>query len=274
MRLDRRGDTIRLTTDCSRRRPPMPNRSLAYDRHPTCPDDQSVFQPKRSRPCRDSQRIDEGLDRLQVPDAPHSPVLESSWCTEQSMPVGAWGWPHLERGPQRGDGEFRAAHTTTPPPSPAGPSRRGRSLAKRCQVAPFVRLVEWMSVIYRIPSVDLGCSMTGHQCTESFIQKSCVIQIRPQTSRILKERPVHGGTNSYASHAIIMPHLLGSRNSAPDRGKSGRQPWTCELADLARRPSRLVRPGFKDSVSHPDDARISISAVVAGGSGGSPYVAA
>jgi len=44
-----------------------------------------------------------------------------------------------------------------------------------------------MSEINVIPSVDLGCSMASHQRAESFIQESCVIQIRPQSPRIPDE---------------------------------------------------------------------------------------
>jgi hypothetical protein len=44
-----------------------------------------------------------------------------------------------------------------------------------------------MSEVNVIPSIDLGCSMAGHQRAESFIQESCVIQIRPQSPRILDE---------------------------------------------------------------------------------------
>lgn len=178
----RRG-AVFLATDHNRRRPTKLRKPLACDRHPTYPDARSAFQSKHSQLSRDSRLTDEGSDRLRVPVVPRSPALESSLCTEQSMPVEVWGWPRLEREPQLGAGKSQAAHTTTSPPLLADPSRPSRSLAKRRQVSPFVRLIKWMSVIDLIPRVDLGCSMPGHQRAESFVQKSCVIQTRPQPPR-------------------------------------------------------------------------------------------
>ena len=195
------------TTGRSRRRPTTLSRPLACDRHPTCRGARSAFPPKRSQLNRDSQPIEGGSDRLRVPVVPRSPALESSSCTERSVPFEVWGWPRLGREPRQGVGKSREVHTTTPPPLLADPSRRSRHLTKRCQVAPFVRLVEWTVVINGVPGVNLSCSMPGHQRPESFIQKGCVTQARPQSSGILYERLIHGRADSYAYHAMIMPRL-------------------------------------------------------------------
>ena len=89
----------------------------------------------------------------------------------------------------------------------ADPSQRSCRIAKRCQVAPFVRLVDWTVVVNGVPGVNLSCSMPGQQRVVSFIQKGCVIQIRPQPPRPIDQRLIHGRANSYACHATIMPRL-------------------------------------------------------------------
>lgn len=224
------GPCLRVT-GCNQRRLPVRRRSRASVRRPTYQGAWSESRRKRSRPSRDSPPTEEGSDRLRVPAAPRWRGLESSSCTARSMPCGAWESPRREtESRQVGEGR-QPAHTTTPLLSPAYRSRRSCRFAKRCQVAPFVRSIDWLLVVGGVSGIDLGGAMLGHERAEGLIQQGRIVQIRPQAPRVLQEEFIDGRAHSYACHATTMPHQQTADKVPPgcgDRLASAKwRGWSC-----------------------------------------------
>jgi hypothetical protein len=66
-------------------------------------------------------------------------------------------------------------------------SRRGCRFSEGCEVAPFVGLFEWNVVVSGISGIDLSGSMLGKKRTEGFIEKSRILQTRPQQPCLLNQ---------------------------------------------------------------------------------------
>ena len=125
-------------------------------------------------------------------------------------------------------GARTAARTTRPRPSAAGSSRRCGCLTERRQVAPLVRLVEWVLVVDRVRRVVLRCAMASQQGAQRLVEQRRIGASTMDAAGLVQELLVDRGAHPDPSHATTMPRPcrlpLVSRRIG-DRPTPPRLPW-------------------------------------------------
>jgi hypothetical protein len=117
----------------------------------------------------------------------------------------AAGSLHRGKAPRPVDALSAAARTTTRHRGQEEPSRCSRSLTKRCQVAPLVRLVERVLVVGDVACVHLDGAVAGQESGQRLVHQDRVGDAGSNASGIVQKRRIHRRTQSCASHATIMP---------------------------------------------------------------------
>ena len=82
-------------------------------------------------------------------------------------------------------------------------------MSKRGQIAPLIRLVEWVLVVRGITVVHLGGAVSSKQRFEGGVDQRSVSSAQSRTSSLFQEICVYGCAQTYAHHAIMMPRMFG-----------------------------------------------------------------